>query len=347
MTEEDDKNSKDLTDLSDEEMQELSEEIVDAVPEALGQAMGIDLFEELDEEGREEFEEELPEQIEELLTGFRDAMSKESDKKQAVAMFDVYNQMTEQYILGEDARGDFESGMEFLIDQLRISLEASRESMEELGYVEYFDLVYDFAVDIFEASMAGEVKEFFDTVKGSSQQAVLQRVMNPVIMEYYEYIEGHPEITDSEEARRYIEMSGELAELTTNLLPQFIAILQIVSGREETFEELKQMNLNNLLQKLGSKKYSRFNILAEGIDRELRNSVAHREFTIDPIKEEIEFRDRGELVDKLGYSEFQEKVFNILALFNALLVFRLILTYYRILHLPRVIDDLREEIAEE
>jgi len=187
------------------------------------------------------------------------------------------------------------------------------------------------------------VKEFYDGLDDTSQRAALQRVMNPVIMEYYDYIKEHPEITDGEEARQYISMYYELAELFGDVLPRFVAVLQIVSGREEGYEDLKSMGMNDLLQKLESKKYSRFNRLAEGIDRELRNSIAHRDFTVDPVNDEMEFRDRGELVAEMSYSEFQEEFFKLLALFNAVWVFRMILNYYRLQSLPRAMEELREQ----
>lgn len=338
--------SRDLTDLSDEEIEEMSEDFMEAAPDAMGQAMGIDFVAKMSETERREFEQEFPDQIEELLIGFRDAMAKNSEEEQALALFEVYNWMTEQIMMGEEARKEFDTGLEFLIDRLRVSIEYSRKAMEELGYVEYFDTVYGFAVDIFEAGRAGEVKEFLDNLEGDSRQTILQRVLNPVIMEYYQYLEEHPEITDGGEARQYIDMYEELAELVSNLLPQFIAVIGLVSDQDEEYDDLKQMKLNNLLQKLESKKYSRFNELAEGIDRELRNSIAHRDFTVDPINEEIKFRDRGELVAELDYTEFQEEVFKLLALFNALWNFQMILIYYRIHHLPQTIEDLREKVSD-
>lgn len=340
----DSEEEKDLTDLSDEELEDLSQEFMEAMPEALGKAMGVDFFSEMSEEEREEYEEEFPEQIEEILTGFRDALQKDSEEEQAAAMFEIYEEMTEEFFMSEEEKEDFEgdTGVEWLVEQLRFSIEGSRKSMEELGHAEYFDIIYGFAVDVFESGQAGDVKEFYDGLDDTSQRAALQRVMNPVIMDYYDYIKEHPEITDGNEARQYIEMYYELAELFGDILPRFIAVLQIVSGREETYGDLENMGMNDLLQKLESKKYSRFNKLAEGISRELRNSIAHRDFTVDPVNDEIEFRDRGELVAEMSYSEFQDEFFKILALFNAVWVFRMILTYYRLQALPRAIEELRE-----
>lgn len=60
-------------------------------------------------------------------------------------------------------------------------------------------------MEIVEEGPVGEVKEFLDGIEGNSQQMVLQRMMNPVVIEYYEYIEEHKEITDSDEARKYTE----------------------------------------------------------------------------------------------------------------------------------------------
>ncbi len=56
----------------------------------------------MSEEEREEYEEEFPEQIEEILTGFRDALQKNSEEEQAVAMFEVYEEMTEGFFMSED-----------------------------------------------------------------------------------------------------------------------------------------------------------------------------------------------------------------------------------------------------
>ena len=342
---EDSDEDRDLTDLSDEELEELSQEFTEAMPEAMDKAMGVDISSEMEEEEREEFEEEFPNQIEHILTGVRNALQEDSEEEQAVAMFEIYEEMTEEFFMSEEERegSEGESGIEWLVEQLRISIEGSRDSMKELGYVEYFDIIYGFAVDVFEAGQAQEVKEFYDGLDDTSQRSALQRVMNPVIMEYYDYIADHPEITDAEEARQYIEMYYELAELFGDILPRFITVLQIVSGREESYDDLKNMDMNDLLQKLESKKYSRFNKLAEGIDRGLRNSIAHRDFTVDPVNNEMEFRDRGELVAEMTYSEFQDEFFKLLALFNAVWVFRMILYYYRLQALPQAVEELRNQ----
>lgn len=344
---EDSNDSEDITDLSNEEIQDLSQEFTEAVPEALGRSLGIDLFSGAGTGDPDEFEEEFPEQMAWFLTGFRDAMAAESEEETAVAMFDLQSEMIEQYMMEPDERQEFDDGLSFLVEQLRISLEGSREGMEELGYANYFDLLDEFAKEIVEAGLAGDVKEFFDALENGSQQMMLQRLFNPVLTEYYNYLEEHPEISSASETRQYADMYHKLAELVGDILPQFIAVLQIVSGREETYEELSKMGLNNLLQKLESKKYDRFNELADGINRKLRNSIVHGEYIVDPMEERIEFFDRGDTVANLTYSEFQGDVLKLLALFNTLWVFRLMITYYRIRSLPDAIENLRDASSGE
>ena len=331
---------RDFSEMSDEEIRELSERFAEEAPEAMSEALGVDLLSEGEEE---EFEEEFPEQIEDVFLRFRDALAKETEEERTVALFEAYDEITAEMMMDSEEREEYDSGVDFLIEQLEATLEGTREGMKEIGYPGYFDIVDEFAVEIVEEGLLDDVKEFLDGIEGDSQQMVLQRMMNPVVMEYYEYIEEHKEITDSDEARKYAEMYYELAELVGKILPRFIAVLQVASGREESYDDLKQMGLNDLIQKLESKKYGRFNDLAEGIDRKLRNSIAHRDFKIKPAADEIEFYDRGESVAELSYSEFQDEVFQILALFSALWTFELMLTYYQIQHLPEAIEELREE----
>lgn len=329
---------KDLADLSDEEVREFAGELATAMPEVFSKVLGLDFDEEIGDEEIGEFSG----RVEEILLSSRDAMRKESENEQAVAMFDIYNEIVGEIMGKSDQQEETGDGFDLLVEQLQIVLKGSREGMEELGYVEYFDLMDEFAIEIVDSGHAGSVNDFFSRLSNDSQQMLLQRMMNPVITEYYEYFEKHPEIQDADEARRYAEVYYELSELVGNLLPQFIAVLQIVSDREETYDELKQMGLNNLIQKLRSKKYSRFNGLADGINRKLRNSIGHRDFLVDPVEKEIKFHDRGEQVAVLKYSEFQDEVFRLLALFNAVWVFRLMLKYYQIQHLPNAIDELRD-----
>lgn len=331
---------RDFSEMSDEEIRELSERFAEETPVAMSEALGVDL---LTEGEAEEFEEEFPERIEDVFLRFRDALVKESEEAKAIALFEAYDEITAEIMMGSEGRDKYDSGVDFLIEQLEATLEGTREGMEEIGYPEYFDIVNEFAVEIVEEGPVDEVKEFLEGIEGHSQQVALQRMMNPVVMEYYEYIEEHEEITDSDEARKYTEMYYELAELVGKILPRFIAVLQIASGREESYDDLKQMGLNDLIQKLGSKKYGRFNDLAGGIDRKLRNSIAHRDFKVKPAEDEIEFYDRGELVSELSYSEFQDEVLQTLVLFSALWTFELMLTYYRIQYLPEAIKELKEE----
>ncbi|MFC4359292.1 hypothetical protein ACFO0N_15200 [Halobium salinum] len=344
---EDSNDSENFTDLSDEEIQDLSQEFTEAVPEALGRTLGLDLFSGARASEPDEFEEEFSERIAGFLTGFRDAMAAESEDETVMAIFDLQSDVIEQYMMEPDDRQEFDSGLTFITEQLRSSLEVNREGMKELGHANYFDLLDEFAKEIVEAGQAGDVKEFFDGLENGSQQMMLQRLFNPVLTEYYDYLEEHSEISSANEARQYADMYHKLAELVGDILPQFIAVLQIVSGREETYEALSKMGLNNLLQKLQSKKFNRFNELADGIDRELRNSIVHGEFIVNPIENRIEFFDRGDPVAELDYSEFQDEVLRLLALFNALWVFRLMLMYYRVRHLPEVVENLREANSSE
>jgi hypothetical protein len=333
---------RDFSEMSEEEIRELSERFAEEAPEAMSEALGVDL---LAKSEVEEFEDEFPQQIEDVFLRFRDALAKESEEERAIALFEAYDEITAEMMMmmNSEEREEYDGGAAFLIEQLESTLEGTREGMEEIGYPEYFDIVDEFAVEVVEKGPLDDVKEILDGIEGHSQQIVLQRMMNPVVMEYYEYIEEHNEITDSDEARQYAEMYYELAELVGKILPRFIAVLQVASGREESYDDLKQMGLNDLIQKLESKKYGRFNDLAEGIDRELRNSIAHRDFKVKPAPNEIEFYDRGELVAELSYSEFQDEIFQILALFSALWTFELMLTYYRIQYLPEAIAELQEE----
>lgn len=333
----------DFLEMSDAEIRELAEEFNEAVPEAMAKALGFDLFSGFKGQNREEIDEELTGQIEELFIGVRDALSEESDEEQAIAMFDVYDQAMENFVMSASEREEFDTGVDFLVEELRTTLEESSKGMKWLGYSEYFDLMDDLAIEIVEVGYSQRVKEFFDGLDGNSLQILTQRIMNPMITEYYGYVQEHQEISDADDALRYTEIYNELAELTGNVLPQFIAVLQIKNGREEKYSDLRKMGLNNLLQKLGAKKYSRFNRLANGLDRRLRNSIAHRDFTVDPIDDVIEFYDRGEFICKLTYSEFQGEVFHLLALFNALWVFRLMLTFYRLQGVSEAVKELRED----
>lgn len=244
----------------------------------------------------------------------------------------------------EEFDGDRE--FQWLVNQLEIIIQENKSTLGKMGHIEYFNIINEFAVELVESGQAQEIKEFYDSLGGSHQQATLQRLIDPVISEYHEYIDKHSEIKTGKEARQYIEMYFELAELFTDILPQFIAVLQIVDNGEENYDDLKKMGLNDLLQKLGSKKYSRFNELTKGIDRELRNSIAHRDFTVDPVSEEIEFRDRGELVAKMDYIEFQNEFINILSLFTSVWSFQLMLTYYQLQNLVQLMDNLEEEMEE-
>lgn len=328
----------DLEEMSDKEIEELSDELSETIPEALSKGLGRDISE-IGEEEQQEFSE----QMKDILTDFREAYTKDSEEEQAVAVLDAHNRILEEQMMGPEENEEFDSGYAFLVEQLRSTLEDTREGLEELGYVEYFDLMNGFAVDIVEGGRASEVKEFFDSLENDSQQMMLQRMMSPILTQYLDYMADHQEVSEVEEVQEYTGIYYELSEFTGNFLPQFIAVLQISSGREETYQDLKEMGLNNLLQKLESKKYGRFNDLAQGIDRKIRNSIAHRDFKIDPVENEIEFHDRGELVAELSYSEFQNETFHLLALVQSLWIFQVMVSYYQIQNLPGVLDELKEE----
>lgn len=330
----------DFGELSNEELQEMAEKFVDQFPRIMSEILGTEFPSELEEDEKRQFENK----IEGYLRDFRNAMTVESEEEQTIALFEVYDKATED-VIGPIDGEEFDGGLDSLIEQQKRVLEGTQKAMEELGHVEYFDLINEFAAEVVEKGQSSDIKKFFKDIENNSEQILLQRVTNSVLTDHFDYLETHQEITEADEAREYAKIYYELAELIATILPRFIAVLQIVSGRHETYDELKHMGLNDLLQKLESDKYARFSALASGVNRKLRNSIAHRDFKVNPVAKEIEFQDRNEPVAKFTYSEFQNEVFHILAVFNALWGFRLMVNYYRLRKLPKAVEELQKRVS--
>lgn len=332
---------KDLVRMSDAELRQYSENIMDALPDALSQVFGFDIRREFNDSDFSKIGEKNREHIEEFLKSYRDALTMESDQDRAITIIEEYDKLVQATMMNSELRDEYSSGFDFIIDQQRNALELTREGLNDFGYGEFYSLMDDFVTDIVDANQLAVVQDFYRGINDDSQQMMVQRLINSILFHHIEYLREHPDISDADDARAYAELYYELAEMVGNLLPQFMAVVEIVCGGQERYDDLKQLGLNDLLQKLESQKFSRFKILSEGIDRRVRNSIAHRDFKVDPVNREIEFQDHGEVVSRLTYSEFEDQVDHLLAFCNSIWLFRFMVMYRRLQEHSEAFDDIR------
>ena len=87
-----------------------------------------------------------------------------------------------------------------------------------------------------------------------------------------------------------------------------IYAVELLQGTDAQIDDLFSRHLGNLIGMIEGQKRERLNGLSGPIDNKLRNSVAHEDFLIDPESQTIEFRDKDEVVTKLGYSDIRDMV---------------------------------------
>ena len=329
----DENETKELGDLSDEEVQEISSEVMESIPKLMSESLGMDFRADIDHD------EKATNELKEILLRFRDIGQIESEEEQFESILNFFDETVGQMFSQSDmTEGEDEGGFEILLNYYEESLYGAREDLDRWGYDEYFEKVDQLAVELIEEGKNQKVTDLYrDELDRNT--GIMQRFINPLVEEHLPLLENI-EIEDATEAREYQDMYQEMAELYAGLLPEFISVLQIKKGDEHEYQELKTTRLHNLLQKLGSKKYEEYNIFAECLDRNLRNSIVHRDSKINPNSETIEFYDRGDFADDLSYKEFSEESRKLFSALYALWVFNSLLTYHQIKQIPEILEDI-------
>ncbi len=333
MSDEDSKIDSESLELDiDKVSEDLFDEISENMPEVISDTFGVDPDDLFNEYKIKEGKSELVPIISDFLKGLKEAFNSETDLERSKKSIKVIDKYLKQIIEASDEEISHNFyGIDLLLEELRKLIKQYKVLAKERGYPEYFDIVNGFAKKVvFEKEKGMKMEEFYKNLEGHEVESISQRIYNPVIKKHSQYLNKKPKITNPEEARHYADIYYELTELSKKYLPIFMTSLEIAYGRKETYKKFKEMPLNNIVGMLGGRKFKEFNKLAKGIDVDLRNSIAHRDFKIKPSEEIIEFRNRGEIIGELSYAEFTERVFRLLTVFEAIVGFSIFVRYYLI-----------------
>lgn len=237
---------EDFGDLSDEEIQTFSQEIVESIPEMMSEVLGKDLEADFDPE------DQVVNEIEQIFMQFRDAAQAESEEERSEKMMHILDESAAQAFSQMDfIEGSEKEGLEALIEYHEESFEDGYDLIESWGYEEYLEKVDGLAVELIEDGKDQKVTALYED-EVDRNTGMMQRLIDPLFEEYLPLLEDS-DIKDADEVRKYQDMYEETAELYAGLLPEFIAVLQIKKVGNHEYEELKNYSLNNLLQKLNSK----------------------------------------------------------------------------------------------
>lgn len=142
-------------------------------------------------------------------------------------------------------------------------------------------------------------------------QATLQRLIKD-----YHYLDEDFSPIEKKQVDKYLEIYGELAGHYEKFLSLIVTVIQLLeTNANPKYEAVRSRGLPQNMRYVEN---SGWGIFLSGFNRNIRNAIAHKTFSVNVVRQTVEFIDRKK-VFTLGYSEIQKETRELSALLLILL----------------------------
>jgi len=163
-------------------------------------------------------------------------------------------------------------------------------------------------------------------------QATLQR-----LIKHYHYLEEDFSQIEKKQVDKYLEIYGELAghyEKFIALMASLIQLLETNANPKYEVARGRELSQNMLIVER-----SGWGIFVSGFNRNIRNAIAHKTFSVNVVNQTVEFIDRKN-VSTLVYTEVQKETRELSALLLILPHVLISVFYLSLLSLKEMLDNL-------
>lgn len=305
------------TDSEEFDLEAVSEQLTDEYIHLFSQIFERDLTTEVDDDQRQN----AVEGVEDLLGDWVEIAESEADDDEIwPLMLDQFNDVSNE-ILGGDNTGD--NPIEAFVgnyEEIDKVIENVRTVHEHFGCPQYYDCIRKISEDLVESGKASEFASDVEGVLLDNGEILLQRVIGRY-EEKVELILDNPEVEDAETARLYLREYERECEMFKKTIPFLLFAVELLEGRECELKDIMDKRLGNYIGMVSAKKRSRINLLAKPVDNDYRNSIAHDDYLVDPIDNQVTLMDGEETVEELSFTEIRDLLVEMFCLTQSLFLF--------------------------
>jgi len=305
-------------DLDEVDIDEASEEITDEVLKMMSQVFNQDFTSEVNEENRQNAVDEVSDFLGDLI----ELSENDPDFDEVTELLvENYNDIAAG-ILGSDYDSEEDPFIAFfeLYEQVDEVMTGAREVHEKFGYPEYFDCIQSLSQDLVDAGKSNDFTDEVEAMSSESKMLLLQQALSRYD-DKLELILENPEIEDGDTARKYLRAYERECEFFKDTVALPIIAVELLEGNQPDLDDLRGKRLGTYLDMVSAKSRSRINLLSDPIFAEYRNSIAHDDFLIDPVDNEVELLDGDDLVERLSFVELRDLVVETICLTQSLFLF--------------------------
>jgi hypothetical protein len=165
-------------------------------------------------------------------------------------------------------------------------------------------------------------------------QATLQR-----LIEYYHFLEEDLSPIEKKQVDRYMDIYAELAGHYEKFIALMATLIQLLETNANPKYAVSRSR--RLSQNMRYVENSGWGVFLSGFNRNMRNAIAHKTFSVNVVNQTVEFIDRKK-VSLLTYSEVQKETRELSALLLMLLHVFVSTFCLLLLSLKEVLDSLED-----
>ena len=227
-------------------------------------------------------------------------------------------------LINEDIEEDSDSEaflklVSLVSDQLSAIISDYRELSEGL----YFETADVISQKVVEEGLAEEATENIGSIFWERHGVSLLQQLVSRHDPHFNFILKNPEVSENRTVEQYLEIYYARMELFKKLSPYLLYSIAILNGEDRELDELVQKKLDTLVQMIESR--GEIVKFSEPIDSGVRNSIAHPDYTINPVTREVVFKNQGKHEATYTYQTIRELTVETLCLTHALSVFPILL----------------------
>ena len=182
------------------------------------------------------------------------------------------------------------------------------------SYEKYVATVVELSKDFVASVPMNKRSEFLDSVFSSGQD--LLSMGQSVITEFpkmNKYLSTKRKRFTKKQATKDIEYYDKLAGNYEKCISTVAGVIRLINGQNVTYESMRRRQLAPNLRTVNESKYA---LLTKGFDKNIRNALAHKQFTFYTTKRKVNFYDPiARFSVDFTYKEINEKTKELYALF--------------------------------
>lgn len=198
-----------------------------------------------------------------------------------------------------------------IMDDLHRDFRFITTYLVDTKYFEYLRVLEELIADLKKKNKLGRAFDILKEFKNSNDAYILVQVTLQKLIKDYEYLQCEISVIKKKHMDKYLEIYEELSGVYEKLVSLIRTLIHLLNDHHPPrYETVRKKGLNFNIQYIKKTGWGKFSY---GFNRNMRNSIVHKTYKVDILKEKIEFIDRTKTIT-LTFQEIQKKTRELSAL---------------------------------